>query len=111
MDTLSWLQQLIARWQAKSPKGFKIITNIALVCGLITGIPMMATALGLEIPEVISPVLQKIIFYAALVGGIIAKLTVSTPAATEKVLEKVDAGIKPETAKEVVDAQVKNAVE
>lgn len=38
---------------------------------------------------------NKAIAYAAIVGFIISKLTVNTPAATERVLTKIEAGTSP----------------
>jgi len=99
MDNLSWLQELVARWKAESPTFFKVISTISFICVFVTGIPMLLTQFGVNVPEVISPTLQQIILVAGLVGGVISKLTVATPNATERILEKVDSGVKPKAAK------------
>lgn len=91
METLSFIQELIARWKAESPKFFKIITTVTFVIALITGIPAFLSEIGVAdlIPESINVVIVKIVAIASFVASIIAKLTVNTPEATEKVLQEI----------------------
>jgi hypothetical protein len=99
MDNLGLIQQLIARWKAKSPKGFAIITNIALVLTIIVGIPTTLVQLGIDLPEAFDLVINKAVAGASLALAIVLKFTVATPVATERVLTQIDNGVNPETAK------------
>lgn len=102
MDNLTFLQQLIARLKAKSPKFFKIITTLAAIVAFITGIPFLLQTFGVTLPAAIAPFASKLIAIAAIVGGIIAKLTVDTPVATNSVLKQIDSGVSSATAKNTV---------
>lgn len=103
MDNLNWLQQFIARWKAKSPKGFAVITTIMFILGFITGIPQLLSLFpNIHLPEAANGVLVKVVFYASVVSGIISKLTVATPAATEKVLTQIDNGVDKQVVKNSV---------
>ena len=98
MNNLTFLQELIARWKAKSPTFFKVISTITAIAAFITGIPELLTEFGIVLPDFLQAISNKTIAIATLVGFIISKLTVATPAATARVLEKVDEGVKPAVA-------------
>lgn len=95
---LSVLQQLVARWKAKSPKLFVYITNISLVLAFITGIPELLYELGLAQIVVLPEVVNKVILYSSIISSVIAKITVATPLATEKVLTQIAQGTESEIA-------------
>ena len=89
MESFGILQELYARYVAKSPKLFRIITNISLICVFITGLPEMLELLNIELPENISFIKNKVILVASIVSALISKLTVDTPEATSLVLKKM----------------------
>jgi hypothetical protein len=86
MNDLNFLQQLIARWKASSPTFFKVITTLSAITAFITGIPMLLTDLGVNLPSFLVAFENKTVAIAATVGALIAKLTVATPSATNQVL-------------------------
>lgn len=98
MNNLNLLQQLVARWKSKQPQIFKIITNISMVAAFITGVPELLDLFGIALPEWAAPFASKAVSIAAIVVAAVAKLTTDTPAATERVLEDINAGTKPEKA-------------
>ena len=80
MNDLSFLQQLVARLKAKSPFFFKVITTLSGVTAFITGIPVLLTDFGVtQLPAIVTTFENKTIAIAAIVGGVISKLTVDTP--------------------------------
>lgn len=98
MNNLTFLQELIARWKAKSPTFFKVVSTITFIAAFITGIPELLTELGVTLPEFLQVIANKAIAYAAIIGFIISRLTVDTPTATERVLTKIEAGTSPKEA-------------
>lgn len=102
MNNLNLLQQLIARWKAKSPKFFNAITTISTIALFITGVPELLQEFGVVLPEAVAPFASKVIAWAALAVTIIGKLTVDTPQATNNVLKQIDDGVKPEKAQQSV---------
>lgn len=100
-SSLSFLAELVARWKAKSPSFFKVITTISTILLFITGVPTLLEEFGVVdlIPANVNEVIVKVVAAAALATSIISKLTVATPDATERVLEKIDAGVPAEAAK------------
>lgn len=100
MENLTFLQELIARWKAKSPKFFKTITDIGVLLAFITGLPLLLDQLGIAqfLPDAVSGTLVKVVNVAAIVAAILGKLTVATPGATNRVLTKVNDGVRPDRA-------------
>src|SRR5690242_20382662 len=70
MNDLSFLAELIARWKAKSPTFFKVITTLATITAFITGIPTLLNDFGVTLPAILVPFENKTIAIAAIVGGI-----------------------------------------
>lgn len=98
--SLSMLQGLIARWKAKSPKFFSVISTITGILTFVVGVPTLITDLGIAdlVPDHFNIVIAKVVGAASLAMFIISKLTVATPEATTKVLEEVSQGVDPKTA-------------
>lgn len=90
MNNLSVLQELIARWKAKSPKLFFYIQVVAAICFFVSGLPQLLIDLGITLPESLQVLASKIIGVASTVAFIISKLTVATPSETTKVLKGND---------------------
>lgn len=111
MNNLTFLQELIARWKAKSPKGFSIVASIAGILLVIAGLPTLLSTLNI----ILSANIDNILITAADISkGILAvlavlipNLTVSTPTLTDKVLTKIQDGTPPKLALTKAEEEIK----
>lgn len=92
-QTLNLLQQLFARIKAKSPKLFRWIGNLALICAVITSMPEAIAGItepyGIILPEWFEMLSNVSVGISSLVIKIITMLTVDTPVATQNVLTDI----------------------
>lgn len=92
------MKDLILRFLAKEPKLFAALKWIGIVLTIICGVPAWLETYGIVLPETLMLVANKYIGIAGAVAAFISSLTVATPAATQNVLKKLDAGAKAENA-------------
>lgn len=85
-----------ARWKAKEPYFFRIVKRFSLTLATLSGFIETMKFSGTSIPPPFDGVAIKITFFAAVVGFIVSKWTVDTPAATQTVIRD----IKEESKKE-----------
>lgn len=76
MDILLFFKELIIRLGAKSPKFFKVIQTIALVAGLVTGVPALLEYFDVVLPAALEVIANKAVSIASFVALFIASLTV-----------------------------------
>ena len=73
------LIELLRRLISDTPKIFKSLRNLQIVLALITGLPYFLMENGVVLPEAIQAIASKVVFYASIVGSVIAQLTVTDP--------------------------------
>lgn len=76
MDILLFFKELFIRLKAKSPAFFKVIQVIALIAGLVTGIPDLLTHFGVILPAALQSIESTAVSIASFVVLFIASLTV-----------------------------------
>jgi len=99
-DVWAFIKEFFQRLGSKSPKFFQVISWISGIAAILTGLPQIVEDLGLQLPDVVMAIQNKVVAYAALWGLIISKLAVqrdSTLPAPEKL---------PFTAKKEADPSV-----
>ncbi len=101
-DVLAFLQELLQRISAKSPKFFKVIQVVTLALGLITGIPEFLQQINVALPPEIDVLASKVIAGAAWGAWFISLLTVQRTASVTTTTEKT----LPFTAKKEDDPKV-----
>lgn len=83
---LDFLADIVKRFLAKQPKFFVIVTNLAVILAVITGIPGLLEEAGVVLPAAIEAVSNKVIAVVTVVAAFISKLTVKdVPAANLKI--------------------------
>lgn len=77
IELTAFIKELINRLGAKSPKFFVIISKIAILCGLITGLPGLLVQFGITLPPDMLLLQNKVVAWAAVIAALISKLTVA----------------------------------
>lgn len=103
---LLWLQEMVLRFSAKSPKFFVILQWLAGATAAVAGLPSLINGFiqmfQLQLPPAFSVLENKTVAVAAAVSWIIAKLPVKSPAITVTtdgaLIKKTDANTIPFTA-------------
>jgi hypothetical protein len=76
---LNWLRESLQRLFMKSPRFFKIWQLISSLTMLLSGVPYILTALGVNLPEPLSTMSNKIVTYCAATALFMSSLTVKSP--------------------------------
>ncbi len=72
----AFLQELFQRLFKKSPRFFNIISALSSIAIVLTGLPGIFEEVGITLPDSLTILQSKVVAWAAVVGLIIAKLTV-----------------------------------
>lgn len=76
MDT--FFVELFKRLFSSTPWFFTVLKWIALACAAITGIPELLIENGIDLPESIDIIANKVIAIVSIIGAFVAQLTVKT---------------------------------
>lgn len=109
INPLDFLKELIVRLGKKNPKFFNIINTILTIVAVITGIPLLTAALGLDLPDAWEAIQSKAVVIASAVGIFLSNLPMDKPEevkATEP--EKLPVTTKAEN-NEVAKAEIETA--
>jgi L-asparagine transporter-like permease len=74
----AFVLELIVRLFGETPWFFKVIKVLSIITALITGVPLLLSNAGIELPEAINAIASQVVAIAAIVGAFVAQLTVTT---------------------------------
>jgi hypothetical protein len=77
-----FMLELIIRLFSDTPWFFKVIRIIGSAVAVITGLPVLLSNAGIDLPDAIDAISSQVVAIAAIVGTIVSQLTVTT--ATKK---------------------------
>ena len=70
--------ELLIRLFGDTPWFFKVIKIIGIVVAIITGIPVLLSNAGVELPEAINAIASQVVAIASILAAFIAQLTVTS---------------------------------
>ena len=75
-----FLLELIIRLFSDTPWFFKVIRIIGSAVAVITGLPLLLANAGIDLPDAMDAISNQVVSIAAVVGTIVAQMTVTTDA-------------------------------
>ena len=88
---MKFLTELFNRFSLKSPAFFQVIQKIAIIAGVLSGLPLIIvqfeSELGVQVPELIEKLASKAALISAIVLWVVAKLPIKP---TELIIAKQD---------------------
>lgn len=74
----AFVVELLLRLVGDTPWFFKVIKIIGIVVAIITGIPVLLSNAGVELPEAINAIASQVVAIASIVASFVAQLTVTS---------------------------------
>jgi hypothetical protein len=84
MKSIDTLRILYQRFVNKSPKAYKVVTNILMVAAFIVGLPELLHQFDIDLPGRLDSYLAKAVSFSALVIAFATKLTVDDKTVLKK---------------------------
>ena len=74
----AFVVELLLRLFGETPWFFKVIKIIGIVVAIITGIPVLLSNAGVELPDAINAIASQVVAIASIVASFVAQLTVTS---------------------------------
>jgi hypothetical protein len=74
----AFVVELLLRLVGDTPWFFKVIKIIGIVVAIITGIPVLLSNAGVELPDAINAIASQVVAIASIVASFVAQLTVTS---------------------------------
>lgn len=77
MIMTKFLRDMLVRFLAKSPKFFVVIQWAGWILAFVVGLPEYLVEQGIDLPQVVDGVIAKVVGWAGVALGLVAKLPVN----------------------------------
>lgn len=79
-----FLLEIVKRWGAKTPYFFRVLRWLTVIIAVVTGLPEVIAEAGIDLPDAIDVLANKVVAIAATIGAIISQLTATTEEKTKR---------------------------